>query len=217
MSDCRTNLYAFIIYPGDSAPENYMNIIESWHIPAAVSPVHDPVDHFDSSVIVQGEGKLHRHVMLYFGMGQKKSSDQVMEYVKQVNGTRCIPVSSRSGMLRYFIHFDSPHKQQGITNEKGELIRRWTEEDITLFAGFELGDSFGSFEKDEAYFKFIEDLIIKNTIVNTADLVLYLKDYNLFSELSFVRRHTYYFQSLIDGMYKRLKRQKEKEESINNN
>ena len=44
MADNRTNLWTFCIYPGDSAPEDFFQIIQSWHIPCLLSPTHDPED-----------------------------------------------------------------------------------------------------------------------------------------------------------------------------
>lgn len=201
-SDNRTNLWTFLIYPGDSAPDNYLEIIRSWHIPAAVSPVHAPelndIGH-DS-----GEDKIHVHVILYFGTGQKKSYDQINEFAKYLNGTRIFPVQSRNGLVRYLIHYDDPDKQQVDLSDG----HQWTEDDISFFAGFEVGDAFGSFIKDEEYYKYIEDLIIDHKIINMADLVITLKDFNCFSELTFLRRHTYYFDRVMDGMYRRLKKVK---------
>lgn len=204
MADSRTNLWTFCIYPGDSAPDNYLNIISSWHIPCVLSPLHDPDDE---------ETKDHIHVMIYFGTGQKKGYEQVMEYVKEVHGAPCKRVDSRNGLLRYFIHYDDPEKQQGFTIN--DMFIPWSEKDLIVLSGFEIGDAFGSFEKDEQFYKYIEDLIIDHKIVNMADLIIFLKSTNCFSELSFLRRHTYYFDRLLDGIYRRLKNGKNQQSSSN--
>lgn len=197
MADNRTNLWTFCIYPGDSAPENYFQIIQSWHIPCLLSPLHDPDDE---------EKKDHIHVMMYFGQGQKKSYEQVMEYVHEVKGAPAKRVDSRNGLTRYFIHYDDPEKQQGY--KINDMFIHWSEKDLLTVSGFEIGDAFGSFLKDEEFYKYIEDLIIQHKIVNMADLILFLKGTNCFSELSFLRRHTYYFDRMLDGMYRRLKKKK---------
>lgn len=202
MSDNRTNLWTFLIYPGDSAPDNYLSIISSWHVPALVSPVHDPV--LNELGKDAGEDKLHVHVMLYFGTGQKKSYDQINNYAKQLNGTRVFPVESRNGLVRYFIHYDDPDKQHTDASDGHE----WSPDDLISFSGFEVGDAFGSFIKDEEYYKYIEDRIIEHKIVNMADLVIFLKEVNCLNELSFLRRHTYYFDRVMDGMYRRLRKDK---------
>ena len=45
--DPRTNLWAFLIYPDDSAPDNYLEIIQNWHIPTIISPLHEPDNNGD--------------------------------------------------------------------------------------------------------------------------------------------------------------------------
>lgn len=197
MADNRTNLWTFCIYPGDSAPENFFQVIQNWHIPCLLSPTHDPEDE---------DTKDHIHVMMYFGQGQKKSYEQVMEYVHQVNGSPAKRVDSRNGLTRYFIHYDDPEKQQGY--QINDMFVHWSEKDLICVSGFEIGDAFGSFLKDEEFYKYIEDLIIQHKIINMADLILFLKTTNCFSELSFLRRHTYYFDRMLDGMYRRLKKKK---------
>lgn len=195
MADSRTNLWTFCIYPGDSAPENYLNIIQSWHIPCVLSPLHDPDEE---------DKKDHIHVMVYFGQGQKKSYEQVMDYVHEVHGAPAKRVDSRNGLLRYFIHFDNPEKQHHDREDGHE----WTEDDLILLSGFQIDDAFGSFLLDEQYYKYIEKIIFDHKCVNLADLVLLLKETNCIHELRFLRKHTYYFDRLIDGMYKRLKKGK---------
>lgn len=192
--DNRTNLYTFLIYPDDSAPDNYVEIIQSWHIPALLSPIHDR-DPF--ALDPDEKFKPHIHIMLYFGVGQKKSSDQIKFYSDQLHGTVPFSVNSRNAMTRYFIHRDNPNKQQ------------FEESDLVCLSGFEIGDAFGSYLLDQQYFDFIEKVVIDNKFCNLADLIIYLNENNMISEVRFVRTHTYYFDRLMDGIYKRVKRQKE--------
>lgn len=100
-------------------------------------------------------------------------------------------------MTRYFIHRDNPNKQQ------------FEESDLVCLSGFEIGDAFGSYLLDQQYFDFIEKVVIDNKFCNLADLIIYLNENNMISEVRFVRTHTYYFDRLMDGIYKRVKRQKE--------
>lgn len=207
----RTNLWTFLIYPGDSAPENYLEIIDSWHIPAATSPIHQAEQ--NDLAASKGENKKHIHVVVYFGLGQKKSIEQLEEICAPLNGTHIFPVQSRNGILRYLIHFDNPEKQQKDLSDG----HQWTEADIKTFAGFEIADAFGSFAQDQEYYDYIENLILQHKIVNAADLILFFNEYNLLSEKRFFRTHTYYFDRVMDGMYRRLKKQKGAEKSIENN
>jgi len=200
----RSNLWAFLIYPGDSAPDNYMNLLENLHIPVAVSPLHDPDPKSDPDKEGDAGKKKHRHIMIYFGQGQNKSFEQVQDLIKDLNGTRPFQVQSMNGMIRYFIHFDNPEKQR--EDEKG---KKWTEESITLFSGFQIGDAFGSFVEDEQYYKYIEEVIVDHKIVDLASLIIFLKEMDCMHEVSFVRRHTYYIDRFLDGMYRRVKKQED--------
>ena len=47
--DTRRRNFATIVYP-DSAPENWLKILASHHVPACVSPLHDS-DLYDEDVI----------------------------------------------------------------------------------------------------------------------------------------------------------------------
>ena len=109
----RSNLWSCVIYPGDSLPDNYLDIIKEWHVPVLLSPVHDAAKNADDS-----EKKVHVHLMIDFGSGQNKSFDQVNNLVKSLKGTIPIIVNNRSAMIRYFIHKDNPEKHQyDILNE----------------------------------------------------------------------------------------------------
>lgn len=121
----RSNLWAFIIYP-DSWPEDWQDIISSFHVPAAVSPLHDADLNGDGS-----EKKAHRHVLLNFGSGKKKSEEQVYtNYCHLLNATLPIAIDSERGYVRYFVHIDNPEKTQ------------YDLDDILLFSGYDLSDAF---------------------------------------------------------------------------
>ena len=59
IKDKRERFYKWtmIIYPGDSAPENYESIINNWHIPCCLSPIHDQDLNGDET-----EKKKHQHL-----------------------------------------------------------------------------------------------------------------------------------------------------------
>lgn len=190
MADNRTNLWTFIIYPEDSLPDNYLNIINNWHIPCLLSPIHNK--DINGS---EDEMKKHIHVMLYFGIGAKKSYDQVKIFSDQLNGCNPFPVISRRALTRYFIHKDDPEKQQFPDGQYH----------LTCLGGFDIGDSFSDSNSDEEYYQRIEDIIYKETIFNFASLVEYLRVHNFIFELQFLRTHTIYFNSLLNGHWQRLK------------
>lgn len=187
----RSNVWCFVIYPDDSAPSNYLEIIRSWHIPALVSPIHDSDINADDT-----EKKKHIHVLLYFGVGANKSFDQVKVYSDQLFGTIPIRVNSVNAMIRYFIHKDNPEKHQ------------YRQEDLIVCSGFEIGNAFDNFSDQELMYEQIEKIIVDNGIFNMFNLVVFLKGYNMKDELRFLRTHTYYIKALLDGRYQLLNSQK---------
>lgn len=182
----RSNIWTFLIYPDDSAPENYLSIIQSWHIPTLCSPIHDPDKDGDD----EEKRKQHIHVMLYFGKGANKSYDQVKEYSSQLNGTNPFIVHSPDGMIRYFIHKDNPEKQQF---EEFDLIR---------FCGFQVAQAFNNFDNESQLYNSIEEFITDRSIYNFFILQQDLKHEGNIAELEFLRRRaTNYFRAVLDGRY----------------
>ena len=100
----RNRGFAFVLYP-ESAPENWREIIDGFHVQWAESPLHE----FD--VNETGEVKKpHWHIVLNFD--SVKSLDQVKRLIEPLNGTIPIPLNSVRGMVRYFAHLDNPEKYQ---------------------------------------------------------------------------------------------------------
>lgn len=189
--ELRSNTWTFCIYPDDSLPDNYLNIIDNWHIPVLISPVHD------SDVNGNGmEKKKHIHVMIYFGKGQNKSYKQVMSYVEKLHGCPCEVVHNTVGMIRYFVHRDNPEKHQ------------YDVQDLKAFCGFQYIEAFETLATDEnQYFNFIENFCEDNKVYNYYQLTIILKDHGLINELNFLRRHSNHIRYyLIDKyqIYRRL-------------
>lgn len=184
----RSNLWSFVVYPDDSLPSDYLSIIHSWHIPCLLSPVHDKDKNADFT-----EKKKHIHIMLYFGNGQNKSFFQILNYSKQLNGTFPIIVNNSNAMIRYFIHRDNPEKHQYSIDE------------LISLHGFEYIKAFDNYSNDDLLYDKIESIIEDNLFINCATLRRFLKQHNYVEELSFFRRHTIYFKSLMDGNYQNLK------------
>lgn len=178
----RSNLWCCIIYPNDSCPKNYKEIIGSWLIPCLLSPIHDKdLNAYES------EKKQHQHLLIYFGKGANKSFEQVKKYTDQLKGTIPIIVNSRNSMIRYFIHKDNPEKVQYSVN------------DLIPFAGFEYLDAFENYTSDQELYVFIEDLIRSLNVTNIVDLRNYMFDHHYEYELMFLRKHTLWFKALIDS------------------
>ena len=71
----RSNKWAFLIYQ-DSAPENYLDILEELHIPYVLSPWHDKDVNKSTGEIK----KAHKHGALFFET--LKSYSQVSDLLK---------------------------------------------------------------------------------------------------------------------------------------
>lgn len=105
----KTRNWAFIVYP-ESAPENWREILEEFHLQVLISPLHC------DDVSPDGEPKKpHYHVILKFdGPVTQERADQIAMCVL---GTRCEKVSSLRQYARYLCHLDNPEKAQYETKD----------------------------------------------------------------------------------------------------
>lgn len=103
--DGRARNWVFILYP-DSAPKNWVELLDGLHVPAIVSPLHD------RDVDPDGEPKKsHYHILLLFA--GHKSFDQVVAITQtMLNGTIPQICNNVRGQVRYFVHMDNAEKAQ---------------------------------------------------------------------------------------------------------
>lgn len=101
----RTRGFTFVVYP-DSAPANWRDILDEYHIQWAESPLHDKDTEPGTGLIK----KAHWHVLLNFD--SVKTLDQVKKLIEPLNCTIPFAVNSVKGMVRYFAHLDNPDKFQ---------------------------------------------------------------------------------------------------------
>lgn len=179
----RSNIWACVIYP-DSLPSNYLSIINNWHIPCLLSPLHSKDLNGDNT-----EKKAHYHLMLYFGKGANKSLDQVAAYTNQLNGTIPIIINNMNAMVRYFIHKDNPEKHQ------------YDESELLTFSGFEYKEALESYTNDNLIYDKLESIIFDNCIYNYAILIKTLRDNNFITELNFIRRHSSHINYILNGYF----------------
>ena len=180
----RTNLWTIVFYPEDSAPDNYLSYLSNLHIPMLLSPLHDKDKNGNGL-----EKKKHMHLLIDFGAGQKKSYNQVQKIAKYLGVNECDYVDSRNALVRYFIHADNPEKYQ------------YKREDLIALSGFNWIDSFNGIDEETKLYNNIEKLIKDLCVYNMANLVDLLKDLNFNYELQFLRKHTLYFNCLLNGRY----------------
>lgn len=160
-SQGRSNIWAFIIYP-DSWPADYKDIIASWHIPCCISPLHDADKNGDET-----EKKPHRHILINFGTGKKKSFDQLLiNYCTALHGSFPIAIDSERGMIRYFVHIDNPEKAQ------------YEIENIECFSGYDCSEFFKpSASLANSIMNDIKKFVIDNEISEFRDLQVYAMEY----------------------------------------
>lgn len=103
MADKKSRNFAQIVYP-ESLPDNWIQYLQSLHVPIAVSPLHSP----DNDE--EGGRKPHYHIIYHFD--GPKTIDNVQELAEPLNGTRVIIVNSINAQTRYLTHKDDPLKQQ---------------------------------------------------------------------------------------------------------
>lgn len=100
----RTRGWACIVYP-DSAPENWVQLLDSKHIPALISPLHNADQNADES-----EKKPHWHVLIIFA--SHASEHQATAIFEGLNGTIPQAVHHLDAYARYLVHLDNPEKAQ---------------------------------------------------------------------------------------------------------
>lgn len=153
----RSNNWAFVAYP-ESLPENWIGIINSYHIPWFCSPLHDADLNADES-----EKKPHYHIILNFE--SLKTQQQVEEITKdKLNATIPVIVKSMKGYLRYFVHLDNPEKHQ------------YKIEDIKCYGGADLDTYLAPTKNDrDLIYDKIIDWIEENDITEFCDLSSYAR------------------------------------------
>jgi hypothetical protein len=119
----RTRIWAAIVYP-DSAPENWREIIDDYHLEWIESPLHDR----DTNPTTGEQKKPHWHIVLCFD--GPKSFEQVQEITSKVNSALPVKCHSLKGSVRYFAHLDNPEKAQ------------YNPQDIVPHGGIDLSDVF---------------------------------------------------------------------------
>lgn len=108
-SDNRTPNWTCIVYE-DSLPEDYISQLESTTLEIYISPWHDKDvwtkgDELKNPKHVAGKPKKkHKHVIICYGKGNKKSLEQVKEDFAFLNGTAFKKVKSLIGMVQYLDH-----------------------------------------------------------------------------------------------------------------
>ncbi|HEL2550144.1 Replication protein RepB [Streptococcus suis] len=178
--DKRSNKWAFLLYQ-DSAPENYLDILEELHIPFILSPWHDK----DVNKETGEFKKAHRHGALFFE--SLKSYSQVSELLSEKLNTpsHVEIVMSPKGMYDYFIHADNSDKTL------------YNIEDIEFGCGFEL-DKFLTEQNSSVFLEAVIDVITENDFTEFEDLVHFARHEDSLL-LGLIIERTYFFTKFLDS------------------
>ena len=176
----RSNKWAFLLYQ-ESAPENYLDILEEMHIPFILSPWHDK----DVNKETGEFKKAHKHGALYFDA--RKSYSQFSQLVtKYLNTPAHVEViMSPKGMYDYFTHAENPEKTPYNIN------------DIESGCGFDL-DKFLITNNSDEFLTLAIDIIEEHNFLEFNSLVRYARTENP-KLLSLIMNKTYFFAKYLDS------------------
>lgn len=176
----RSNKWAFLLYQ-ESAPENYLDILEEIHVPFVLSPWHDK----DVNRQTGEFKKPHKHGALFFD--SLKSYSQVSELLTEKLNTPAHVeiVMSPKGMYDYFIHAENPEKTP------------YDIEDIESGCGFEL-DKFLISNNNDEFLSAVIDTIEEHNFTEFNNLVIYARDESPML-LSIIVDKTYFFAKYLDS------------------
>lgn len=101
----RTRNFATVVYP-ESAPADWMERLDQYHIAALISPLHD------RDINPSGEQKKpHYHVMVMFESPTDYES-KVAPIFAEIGGVGREKLGTARGYARYLCHLDNPEKAQ---------------------------------------------------------------------------------------------------------
>ncbi|MEO1769186.1 replication protein [Candidatus Enterococcus ferrettii] len=193
----RSSKWAFLMYK-ESAPENYLAILDEMQIPYILSPWHDQ----DVNTKTGELKKSHKHGALFFE--SLKSYSQVSELISEkLKGPSHVEVvMSPKGMFNYFTHAENPEKTL------------YDKDDIESGAGFEL-DKFLLEQDSGNFMNEVIDIIEEKDITEFEELVYYARDNN-YMLLSLIVEHTFFFSKYLDSRRYNPKRKSQDDDKLSN-
>ncbi|HEL1566119.1 TPA: replication protein [Streptococcus suis] len=175
----RSTMWTFLLYQ-ESAPENYVDILNDLQIPWIVSPLHGADLDKDGNI-----KKPHWHAAFFFDSlkSYKQVSSLVTEYLKAPSHVQII--HSTTGFFHYLTHAENPEKAQ------------YSLEDIQYGAGFNL-EQFLQSQNIDSYLGSIIDLVETENIKEFSDLVTYARQSDT-ALLKLIINRAYFFSRYLDS------------------
>lgn len=172
--------WAFLLYP-ESAPSNWMDIIQQTGLPCVISPLHDKDVNADGTL-----KKPHYHVVLIYSGPTTYSV--VQAFTESLNQPIPQALDSIKGYYRYLTHKDNPEKAQ------------YDESEIKTLNGFNIADYTELTRSEISKIKSnIQKFIRENDITEYAQLMDYLQDDEMNIEYDIASSNTMFFDRYISS------------------
>lgn len=178
MADSRERVFATIVYP-ESASEGWMDTVDSWHVKAFISPLHDKDVNADGT-----PKKPHYHLIIFFD-GKKNFETQVKPLFDSIKAVGREKIISTRGYTRYLCHLDNPEKTQYSINE------------VKAFGGANYAFEIQSAADETEQVKLMQDFIRDNEIFYLVDFVDYCRNANEVWYQILTDKKTYFFDKYI--------------------
>lgn len=179
--------WAFILYP-ESAPANWLEVLEKTGLPIAISPLHDK----DINETTREPKKPHYHIILAYS--GPTSFNVVSRFASSLNQPHPQFIDSIKGAYDYLTHANNPEKAQ------------YSKLDIVCLNGFNIGD-YVELTKSESVriCKEIHTIILENGFVEYSDLMNFLLSNDPNNELyDYAFSHTIFFNAFITSLRHKL-------------
>lgn len=174
----KTRAWSFILYP-ESAPENWLEILDSFHCAFCISPLHD------RDVKKDGTSKKPHYHVIYVSDGPCYFKS-ALSFMSLVKGIMLEPVHHLRGAVRYHIHIDSPEKAQ------------YSQDDIICLAGFDYEDFFVCSDNQyELACKSMLEYIISHGVSEFSDFAVICDSYSPVWSSVLRNRNTLFFDKVL--------------------
>ncbi len=174
----KTRAWSFILYP-ESAPENWLEILDSFHCAFCISPLHD------RDVKKDGTPKKSHYHVIYVSDGPCYFKS-ALSFMSLVKGIMLEPVHHLRGAVRYHIHIDSPEKAQ------------YSQDDIICLAGFDYEDFFVCSDNQyELACKSMLEYIISHGVSEFSDFAVICDSYSPVWSSVLRNRNTLFFDKVL--------------------
>jgi hypothetical protein len=190
--------WCFFVYP-DSAPANWIDILQKKGLMFAISPLHDKDIHI-AGVDDEREKKAHWHVIACWEGGTTTFS-VVKAITDELNAPIPQALESVRGYYRYFTHKDNPDKYQ------------YDEKEIQTFGGFNILNFFELTRNEIDAVKWnLQELIEIHDMLEYRSLMMYLQVNDMRKEHAIASSNTIFLDKYISSRRNQRKEQKAKEE-----